>query len=234
MRRTTKCQVTKITVPKGEVLAYLQLYQKNPRVRLKDGTYQKLVYSFLILVDQDFNYIFSSQSSNMHIGIEQTLKEGTYYLFSDVNYRYANPDRKNRSYVITCYAQIPLNIENVTNQIDVTKGLQKCIYTYCRQYVPPTKCSNGVYLYRAATNMDSIPFETAIFENYTDKDYKVKLNIVGKGEKSFCFYADEIATENDITNNTQKYYLIQSIDRPTFYAIPYSNADGSKVGGVME
>jgi hypothetical protein len=66
-------------------------------------------------------------------------------------------------------------------------------------YVPPTKCSNGVYLYRAATNMDSIPFETAIFENYTDKDYKVKLNIVGKGEKSFCFYEDEIATENDIT-----------------------------------
>ena len=47
--------------------------------------------------------------------------------------------------------------------------------------------------------MDSIPFETAVFENYTDKDYKVKLNVVGKGEKSFCFYADEIASENDIT-----------------------------------
>ena len=199
MRRTTKCQVTKITVPKGEVLAYLQLYQKNPRVRLKDGTYQKLVYSFLILVDQDFNYIFSSQSANMHIGIEQTLKEGTYYLFSDVNYRYANPDRKNRSYVITCYAQIPLNIENVTNQIDVTKGLQKCIYTYCRQYVPPTKCSNGVYLYRTSTNMDSIPFEAAIFENYTQNGYRVKVNVVGKGTKSFCFYEDEIANENDIS-----------------------------------
>ena len=41
MTRTTECQVIKITVPKGEVLAYLQLYQKNPRVRLKDGTYQK-------------------------------------------------------------------------------------------------------------------------------------------------------------------------------------------------
>ena len=94
MTRTTECQVTKITVPKGEVLAYLQLYQKNPRVRLKDGTYQKLVYSFLILADQDFNYIYSTQSTNMHIGIEQNLKEGTYYLFSDVNYRYANSDKK--------------------------------------------------------------------------------------------------------------------------------------------
>jgi hypothetical protein len=197
MTRTTECQVTKITVPKGEVLAYLQLYQKNPRVRLKDGTYQKLVYSFLILVDQDFNYIFSTQSTNMHIGIEQTLKEGTYYLFSDVNYRYANSDKKNRSYVVTCYAQIPLNIENVTKKIDVTKGLQKCIYSYCRQYVPPIKCSNGVYLYRTSTSMDSLPFEAAIFENYTQNNYRVKVNVIGKGQKSFCFYKDEIANENE-------------------------------------
>ena len=199
MTRTTECQVTKITVPKGEVLAYLQLYQKNPRVRLKDGTYQKLVYSFLILVDQDFNYIFATQSANMHIGIEQTLKEGTYYLFSDVNYRYANPDGKNRSYVITCYAQTPLNIENVTKNVDVTQGLQKCIYSYCRQYVPPTKCSNGVYLYRTSTSMDSLPFEAAIFENYTQNNYRVKVNATGKGQKSFCFYKDEIANENDVS-----------------------------------
>ena len=197
MKRTTECQVTKITVPKGEVLAYLQLYQKNPRVLLKDGTYQKLVYSFLILVDQDFNYIFATQSTNMHIGIEKTLKEGTYYLFSDVNYRYANSDKKNRSYVVTCYAQIPLNIENVTENIDVTMGLQKCIYSYCRQYVPPIKCSNGVYLYRTSTSMDSLPFEAAIFENYTQNNYKVKVNVIGKGQKSFCFYKDEIANENE-------------------------------------
>jgi len=199
MKKTTETQVTKITVPKGEVLAYLQLYQKNPRVRLKDGTYQKLVYSFLILVDQDFNYIFATQSANMHIGIEQTLKEGTYYLFSDVNYRYANPDKKNRSYVVTCYAQTPLNIENVTKNVDVTQGLQKCIYSYCRQYVPPTKCSNGVYLYRTSTSMDSLPFEAAVFENYTPNNYRVKVNVIGKGQKSFCFYNDEIATENDIS-----------------------------------
>ena len=135
----------------------------------------------------------------MHIGIEQTLKEGTYYLFSDVNYRYANQDKKNRSYVVTCYAQTPLNIENVTKNVDVTQGLQKCIYSYCRQYVPPTKCSNGVYLYRTSTSMDSLPFEAAVFENYTPNNYRVKVNTIGKGQKSFCFYNDEIATENDIS-----------------------------------
>ena len=197
MVRPTKCQVTKITISKGEVLAYLQLYQKNPRVALKDGTRQKLVYCFLILVDKDFNYIYSVSGANMHIGIEQKLKEGTYYLLSDVNYRYANPNNRNHNYMITCYAEIPLNLENCTDNIDVTKAIQTSIYSYCRQYVPPTQCSNGVYLYRVSTNMDSLPFEAAVFENYTENNYKVKVNINGKGGKKYCFYEDEIVGENE-------------------------------------
>ena len=74
--------------------------------------------------------------------------------------------------------------------------IQNTIYSYCRQYVPPTKCSNGVFLYRTSTNMDSLPFEAAVFENYNNKNYKVKVNVVGKGAKSYCFYEDEIADEN--------------------------------------
>lgn len=38
-----------------------------------------------------------------------------------------------------------------------------------------------------------------------------------------------LTTESDITNGTQNYYLIQSIDRSTFYAIPHSDAESSKV-----
>ena len=199
IKNPTKCQITRVTVEKGEVHSFLQIYQKNPRVPLKDGTKPKLVYNFLMLVDENFNYIYSISNSNMHNGIEQVLKEGTYYLISDVNYRYSKKSNKNFSYVITCYSKILLNLENVTDNFDLTNVIQSAVYSYCRMYVPPTKCSNGVYLYRAATNMDSIPFEAAVFENYTEKDYKVKLNIVGKGEKSFCFYADEVATENDVS-----------------------------------
>ena len=199
IKNPTQCQITKVTVNEDEVHAFLQLYQKNPRIPLKDGTRHKLVYNFIMLVDENFNYIYSVSNSNMHNGIEQNLKKGTYYLLSDVNYRYADPNKKNYSYVVTCYSKTALNLENVTLNFDVTNVIQSAVYSYCRMYVPPTQCSNGVYLYRAATNMDSIPFETAVFENYTDKDYKVKLNVVGKGEKSFCFYADEVASENDIT-----------------------------------
>ena len=38
-----------------------------------------------------------------------------------------------------------------------------------------------------------------------------------------------LTTASDITNGTQQYYLIQSIDRPTFYAIPHSSTENSKV-----
>ena len=38
-----------------------------------------------------------------------------------------------------------------------------------------------------------------------------------------------LTTASDITNSTQHYYLIQSIDRPTFYAIPHSTNENSKV-----
>ena len=102
-----------------------------------------------------------------------------------------------------------MNIENVTKNIDTTMCLQKCIYSYCRQYVPPIKCSNGVYLYRTSTSMDSLPFEAAIFENYTQNNYRVKVNVIGKGQKSFCFYKDEIATENE--TSTIKELLVNSV-----------------------
>lgn len=38
-----------------------------------------------------------------------------------------------------------------------------------------------------------------------------------------------LTTASDITNGTQNYYLIQSIDRSTFYAIPHSGDEDSKV-----
>ena len=38
-----------------------------------------------------------------------------------------------------------------------------------------------------------------------------------------------LTTASDITNGTQHYYLIQSIDRPTFYAIPHTGDSDAKV-----
>ncbi len=58
-----KCQLIKVKAKnnnKKTIHSFLQLYQKNPRVILKDGTYQKVALTFIILVDSNFNYLVSS------------------------------------------------------------------------------------------------------------------------------------------------------------------------------
>ena len=53
-----KCQLIKErkNSNKKSVHSFLQIYQKKPRVILKDGTYQKCALTFLILIDNNFNY----------------------------------------------------------------------------------------------------------------------------------------------------------------------------------
>ena len=80
----------KIKVLSKNCHAYLQFYQKNPRIILCDGSYQKPELAYLILTDKDFNYISSMSSNNAHLCVEHNLEKGDYYLFCDVNYRYVN------------------------------------------------------------------------------------------------------------------------------------------------
>ena len=144
----TKCQILKLTVKEENKNSYIQLYQKNPRIILKDGTYQKTVLSFLMLVDENFKYIKSIASTDMHIGIEVDLKPGNYFVFCDVNYRYANTNGKNHGYNVTCYSKNQIFIENVTERIDGVKALEVALYYYCRQKIEnPTKDKTGMLIY---------------------------------------------------------------------------------------
>ena len=43
-----------------------------------------------------------------------------------------------------------------------------------------------------------IPFLVSCFVNTSQQNYKIKLEMKPKGEKSFCIYNDSIATENDV------------------------------------
>jgi hypothetical protein len=70
-------------------------HQKNPRVILRDGTYQKPVLFYLMLLDSNFDFISSTYSQEQNIKIEITLNKGIYYMISDINFRYVqNPRRK--------------------------------------------------------------------------------------------------------------------------------------------
>ena len=199
-----KCQLIKVRCDnnsKKSIHSFIQLYQKNPRIILKDGTYQNTALSFLILVDNEFNYLTSISSNKMHIGIEYNLDPNKdYYLFSDLNYRY-DPNNKgiNHGYRITSYSESILYFENLTenNNYNVPYLLRKSMIDYVKKNVKKSKY-NGMIIYSTPSYSYNFPFIITYFENEKNSDNLIKLNVNYRGEKGFCFYCDDIANENDI------------------------------------
>ena len=192
-----KCQVLKVDVPQNNVLTYLQLYQKNPRIILNDGTYQSTVLCYLILVDSNLNYIDSMSTKDMHICVEQTLKAGTYYLLCDVNYRYCNENGRNHGYNVTAYASVPVTLSNITSQVDGNTIMQKAMVDFCKKNITPTKKSNGLNIYTYKTYTKQLPFMIVGYENTSNNYFKTISEISAKGEKSFCIYCDNFASEDE-------------------------------------
>ena len=198
VEKNTKMQIIQLNVNENENHCYLQLYQINPRILLSDGTYQETVLSFIMLVDINFNYIDSVASSDMHIAVEKKLTKGVYYLLCDVNYRYANENGKNHEYNVTCYSQYEVGLNNVTDSIKSDEKLKNVVMNYCKQKVTPIKDKdNGINIYISKNYNKELPFMVAMFENTTQFEYNVKLDVKSKGKKSFCFYCDDVGSEND-------------------------------------
>ena len=205
--KNNKCQLIKIKIGKNInnkksnsnlVHTFIQLYQKNPRIILKDGTYQNTSLCYLILVDDEFNYIISTSSNKMHIGIEYNLNpDKIYYIFSDLNYRYENKN-KNHGYRITSYSENFIEFENLTenNNYNVPFLLRKTMINYVKKNMKKSKY-NGMIIYTTPSYNDYFPFLVTYFENEKNGDNLIKLNVNYKGEKEFCFYCDDIADEND-------------------------------------
>ena len=228
-----KCQLIKIrsdNTSKQSVHAFIQLYQKNPRIILKDGTYQNTALSFLILVDNDFNYLVSTSSNKMHIGIEYNLEPNKdYYIFSDLNYRY-DPDNKgiNHGYRITSYSECNITFENLTenNNYNVPSLLRKSMIDYVKKNVRKSKY-NGMTIYTTASYSDYFPFTIAYFENEKNVDNLIKLNINYRGDKGFCFYCDDIADEDDtkiekeLPGNGNNIVLIMKYTLSSIFSLNY-------------
>ena len=202
--KNIKCQLIKVKAKNSgnkKIYSYLQLYEKNPRIILKDGTYQKTALCFLILVDDNFNYLTSSSANKMHIGIEYNLEaDKEYYLFCDVNYRYDPINKgKNHGYRITSFAEEEIIFENLTedNNFNVGDLLRKSMIDYCKKNVKKSK-TNGMIVYATPSYSDDLSFSVSYFENERNPDSLITFNISYKGDKSFCYYCDDYATEDDI------------------------------------
>ena len=193
----TKCQLIKVTIPQDNTLVYFQLYGKNPRIPNKNGEYPKTALSNLILVDKDFNYIEASAGNNMHICVESTLKKGDYYLFCDANFRY-NIGMGNHGYTVTAYSGINIPMENVTEKNPVPQLLRKVVINYCKKKEKANPQKNGVNVYVTKSFNKDIPYKVLTFENTSNNNYDVTVSIECKGEKSCCFYCDDVAKETDL------------------------------------
>ena len=194
----TKCQIIKIEVKQDNPNTYIQLYQKNPRILRKNGTYYpKMVMAFLVLLDENFQYINSASGVDMHMAIEADLKKGTYYILCDINYRNQTKDFKTYGYTVSFYSKnLITTIENVTNKIDTVSKLENAMINYCKKTIEPKADDSGINIYDNETNKE-LPFRVFCFDNPTNDSFKVKFDVNFKGLKNFCFYNDSIASEFD-------------------------------------
>ena len=203
-----KCQIIRLIIKEENTHVYIQLYRKNPRIIKKDKTYHsRKVMCFLVLVDEDFKYMQSTTGrksfTGTHICIEAKLKPGTYYIFSDVNYRNKN-NYDNHGYMITFYSNHKIvDFENVTERVaDSILALEISMYYYCQmKKIQIEEDESGIKIFDSQKSNKEIPFRILCFVNVTKNPLKVELNIENKNKnkdkKNYCIYNNKIASEFD-------------------------------------
>ena len=105
---------------------------------------------------------------------------------------------KRHGYTITAYSGTNIQMENITNKDDVPSLLKKVVIDYCRKKEKVNPQENGVNVYISKSFNKDLPYKVLTFENTTHNEYAVTIGVTYEGNKSFCFYCDEDATENDI------------------------------------
>ena len=96
------------------ILTVLNLARKNPRIILKDGSYQKGVIAYLMLVDENYRYIKANSGAERNICIEVNLNKGNYYLITDINFRFVQ--KRQHCYNLSAYASSAIGIYPETNK----------------------------------------------------------------------------------------------------------------------
>ena len=233
--QSTTCQVIELEVKEEYPSAFIQIYQKNPRIQKKDGSYpENPVMAFIMLVRKEGNelkYIDSVADNEIHLAIEVNLKPGTYLILSDVNYRYRDPDHKSSGYTVTCYARKskdPLVLKNITDKIDHKQYLESSIFDYCKKKVEKTKDKSGLEIYKSENFKREVPFQIFCYVNPTNKPIKVEVEAKTKednNKKCFCIYNDKIASEFDtsvikeVKPNNPSIILIMGYTRESKYVV---------------
>ena len=153
--------MTKVDVMNNGTHLYLQLHQKNPRIALKDGTYQKPVINYLMLVDKDNHYIKAANNCYMNDCIEVHLDKGVYYLITDINFRYVQTIM--HCYNLTTYSNYPVKISPEKSRN--LKHTFKCgLLDYARKNLQPQSHAGGI-IYQSKRQGNEFPFNFLVYDN---------------------------------------------------------------------
>ena len=130
---------------------YIMLHQKNQRIILKNGDYQKPTLCYIMLVDSNMEYINANYSCENNVAIKVNLKKGIYYMISDINFRYVQ--NLQHGYNLSCYSYNPIGIipENYKNIEEVFKY---GIYSYCKLNLEPQSQSMENYIIQKEMNLN--------------------------------------------------------------------------------
>ena len=224
--KANKIQIIEFSIKKKEgakkddINVFINLYQKNPRIRKKKKNSQEPVKyfpepvkAFLILAekksDDKYTFIQSKTEIKEHFAIEAKLKtEATYILFCDVNYRFIYDELY--GYNITFYCdksyEIVLNQLNLNGKESSTM-LNYVLYDYYgRNHNNFEKREIGNFdLYRLNNYFKGFPFIILLIKNKdsvkpnTNNYLKIDLSISDIDRKNACIYNDSEASEFDVS-----------------------------------
>ena len=225
-----KMQIIKFHIEKKEqkrenkIKVFINLYQKNPRIRRKNGTYfPDPTKGFLILAKKEVNgkYIFikAKTAIKAHIAIEEDLDiNTTYIIFCDVNYRFIYDELYGYNITFYCDKSYEVSAKNITNKFNGQESseiLTQILYDYYRKNKENnfekkevkkgwTFWAETIFnVYKLKHFNEDFPFVILYVENgkpeYKDYYFRLDLDFSKLNDKVACIYNDSEASEFDIS-----------------------------------
>ena len=180
--------ISKLIINENNTHCFLMSHQKNPRVILRNGLYQKPVLLYLILIDSKFEFISSVYGQEKNINIEITLNKGVYYLISDINYRFVQ--KIQHGYTLSCYSSSPVEII-IEKDVNLEKAFKTSLFTYSKKNVKPRK-NKGGQVYKIKKINKDFPFSFVLYDNSKgNNDILISNKIKFNGDKNVSYYFEK-------------------------------------------
>ena len=207
--------VTKVEVMENNCHCYIMIHQKNPRFILRDGTYQKCVINYLMLVDEKNNYISANSNCEMNCCVQVTLNKGIYYLITDINYRYISGGNKH-GYNISSFSSSAVGLSEEKGK-NVNESIKQALLDYSHKNLTAQDFAGGK-IYQSKKSGSEFPFNFVLFDNESGS-YDVTLTDTLQF-KSSGKCADFYLEGNSSTNSLSKTVCPGEWD--LFIHMPYS------------